>query len=140
MFAGLKVPMDDAGLVRGLQRLGDLFRNRERLLDGDRPIGEPISERGPFDQLQDERLGVGRLLDAVDGGDAGVVETGEHLRFPLEPGEAIWVGREGVGKNLQGDLTPELRVGGLIDLSHPPLADEGGDVVVPEAGTDGQGH
>ena len=31
-------------------------------------------------------------------------------------------------------------VGGLPDLSHAPLANEGGDVVMPEAGASGQGH
>ena len=85
-------------------------------------------------------LGVLGLLDAVDGGDAGVVEAGEDLRFPLEPGEPIRVSREGVGEDLQGNVAPELRVGRAIDLPHAPLADEGGDVVVAAAVTDGQGH
>ena len=31
----------------------------------------------------------------------------------------------------------QLGVSGLVDLPHAPLADEGGHVVVPEAGTDG---
>ncbi len=29
-----------------------------------------------------------------------------------------------------------LGVGGLVDLAHPPLADEGDDVVVAESGAD----
>ena len=66
-----------------------------------------------------------------------MVEAGEHVRFPLEPGDPIRVRGEGVGENLQGDITPELRVGGAIDLAHPALADEGGDVVMGEAGADG---
>ena len=33
--------------------------------------------------------------------------------------------------------TVELRVGGLVDLPHAPLANEGGDIVVAEAGADG---
>ena len=48
--------------------------------------------------------------------------------------------REGVGEDLQGDLTVELSVGGLPDLAHPARAEEGGDVVEPEAVTGGQGH
>ena len=39
-----------------------------------------------------------------------------------------------------GDLTLQLRVGGLIDLSHAALADEGGHVVVAEWGAAGEGH
>ncbi len=34
----------------------------------------------------------------------------------------------------------ELGVGGLPDLAHAALAEEGGHVVVAEAGADGQGH
>ena len=37
-----------------------------------------------------------------------------------------------------GHLRPWYR--GLIDLSHAPLADEGGDVVMGEAGADFEGH
>ncbi len=69
-----------------------------------------------------------------------MVETGKDLRLPREPGEPLWVSREGVGEDLQRDLPVELRVGGLPDLPHPALAQEGGDVVVAEAGAGGQGH
>ena len=66
-----------------------------------------------------------------------MVEAGENLRLTLEPGEAIRIGGEGFGEDLQGDLALELGVGGLIHLPHAALADEGGDVVVPESGADG---
>ena len=73
-------------------------------------------------------------------GDVGVVEAGEDLRLPREPGEAVGVRREGVGEDLQGDLAVELRVGGLPDLAHAALPDEGGDVVVAEANASTEGH
>ncbi len=34
----------------------------------------------------------------------------------------------------------ELGVGGPVHLAHPPLADEGGDVVVAESGADLERH
>ena len=37
-------------------------------------------------------------------------------------------------------VTAELGVGGALDLSLCPLADESGDIVVPEAGADLEGH
>ena len=43
-------------------------------------------------------------------------------------------------QDLQRDVALVLRVGGPIVLAHPPLADEGGHVVVPEAGADVEGH
>ena len=50
------------------------------------------------------------------------------------------VAGESFGQDLQRDLPVELRISGLIDLPHAPLADEGGHVVVGEARADLQGH
>ena len=69
-----------------------------------------------------------------------MVEAGEDLRLPREPGEPVWVSREGVGQDLQRNLAVELRVGGLPDLAHAAFPEEGGDVVIPEAGAGGQRH
>ena len=38
------------------------------------------------------------------------------------------------------DSVSQRWFGGLIDLAHTPLADEGGDVVVGETGADFEGH
>ena len=80
------------------------------------------------------------IFDAVDCGDVGLVEAGEDLRLPREPGETVRISREGVWEDLQRDLAVELGVGGLPDLAHAALAEEGGDVVVPEAGAGTQRH
>ena len=74
----------------------------------DRPPRDPVSERRPLDQLQHQRPHPLGFLDAVDGGDVGMVEAGENLRFPREPGEPVRVPREGVGEDLQRDLAVEL--------------------------------
>ena len=87
-------------------------------------MGNPVGERGAFDQLQDECPSPLGFLDAVDGGDVRVVEAGEDLGLPLEPSEPVRVSGEGVGQDLQRDLAVELRVGGLPDLAHAPLAEE----------------
>ena len=56
MFAGFRVAMDDALLVRRFERLCDLSRDRQRFVEGNRPLRNPIGERRPVDQLHDERL------------------------------------------------------------------------------------
>ena len=48
--------MDDPFLVRGFERLGDLARDRERLLDRHRPRAQPLGERLALDQLHDEEV------------------------------------------------------------------------------------
>ena len=47
--------MDDALLVRRVERLGDLPRDREGLGDRQRAAGETIGERGALDEFEDQR-------------------------------------------------------------------------------------
>ena len=61
-----------------------------------------------------------------------MVEAGENLGLPREPGEPVRISREGVGEDLQGDLAAQLRVGRLPDLPHAPLAEQGGNAVMAE--------
>ena len=72
--------------------------------------------------------------------DVRVIEAGEDLRLPLEPGEAIRVIGKGDGEDLQRDLAVKLGVGGLPDLVHTPLAEQSGHVVMAETGADCERH
>ena len=138
MFAGFKSRWMTPASCAASSASAICFRDRQRLIQRDRSRGDSVGEGRPSDQLQDERLGVVALLDAVDLRDVGVVQAGEHLRFPLEPREAIRVSREGVGEDVQGDVAAQVRVGGATNLPHPPFADEGGHVVMAEAGAGGK--
>ena len=132
--------MDHTGFVCSLQRLGDLLGYRQGFVDGDRSLCDAISQRWPLDQLQHQRTGALRLFKAMDLSDIRMVEACKNLRLSLEPSEAIRISGERLGQNLQRHLPVQLGIGGLIDLAHTPLADEGGHVIVAESGTDGQGH
>ena len=66
-----------------------------------------------------------------------MVQTGEDLRLSLKPRQPIRISGERLGQDLQRHLAVQLGVGGLIDLPHAALADEGGHVVVGDAGADG---
>ena len=46
--------MDDALLVRSLERVGDLAGDRQRLVDRERAGRDPVGERRPFDELHDD--------------------------------------------------------------------------------------
>jgi hypothetical protein len=122
----------DAVLVGFLERLGNLAGNRQRVLERDPPAGQPLLQRFALDQLQhQERLTVG-LLQPVDRGDVRVVERGEELGLAPEPGETLRIARHLGGKHLEGDVAAELRVLRAVDLAHPPRAERGHDLVVPE--------
>ena len=49
-----------------------------------------------------------------------MVEAGEHLRFSLEPGEAIKIAGKRLRQNLECDLPVQLGIGGLIACPMPP--------------------
>ena len=52
---GLEVAMDDAAFVRLFKGLGDLLRDRDGLIDGNRTAPQSLREVFAFDELQDER-------------------------------------------------------------------------------------
>lgn len=84
-------------------------------------------------QLEDEEGPAGRLLEAVDRGDARVVEGGEELRFTLEAGEPHGVAGEVRGQQLERDLAVEPGVARSENLAHPPRTEGGQDLVPAEA-------
>jgi hypothetical protein len=47
--------VDDPLLVGRFERLRDLPRDRQRLVDGNRPVRDAIGERRSLDQFQHER-------------------------------------------------------------------------------------
>ncbi len=124
--------MDDALLVRLLERLGDLTGDGQQLSDRNRPAGEAVAEVLALDVLHGEERDARILVQAVDRGDVGVVEGGEQLGFACEACEAGGVLREPGGEDLDGDLPAERVVGGLPHLAHAALPDLPGEVVVEQ--------
>ena len=69
-----------------------------------------------------------------------MVERREHLRLALKACEPVGIAREELGKDLQRDVTIELRVARTIDLTHAARAECRDDLVGAEARTGGQRH
>ena len=86
--------MDDALLVRRLQRFGDLLRDRQRLVERDRLRARSAARGLTLDQLHHERADAAALFEAVDVRDVRMVQRGEDLGFALEAREALGVGGE----------------------------------------------
>ena len=111
--------MNDALLVRRFERLRDLPRDRQRLVERNRASRDPSASVVALDQLQDERVrSPSSFLEPVDAADVRMVQRREHLRFALEAREAIGIGGEGVRQDLDRDVAIELRVARAIDLAH----------------------
>jgi hypothetical protein len=59
--------MNDSLLVRGLEGLGDLPGNGQRLVERQRTASDTVGQRRALDELHRERRHAGRVLEAVDG-------------------------------------------------------------------------
>jgi hypothetical protein len=126
-----QVAMDDALVVRDLERGGDLAHDRQRTVErADPTVLDELVERRALHQLHRD----GIALEAVDLRDIGVVQRREHPGFALEAREALEVAREDGRQHLDGDVAAELEIMGAIDLAHSAFAKFGGDLEDPDAG------
>ena len=123
-------------VVRGLECLRDLTSNRQRFVERQRTGRKPIGQRRPLDELHHQRVGFTGIFQAVYGRYFWMVERREELRFTLEACQAIGIGRECVRKNLQRDITIELRVVRPIHLAHSAGTEQASNLVRAEPRAD----
>src|SRR6202022_1778651 len=102
-----------------------------------------MPERLPLQQFHGNEGSPIDLVDFMDRADVRVVQRGCSFRLPLETAEGLRVVGEFVWKELQGDVTTELEVFGLVHHAHPPAADLAEDTVMGNRlpyGLGGRGH
>jgi hypothetical protein len=127
---GLEVAVQDTLLVGRFQRERDLMRDRHRLTERQRTETQALRERLTLDQLHDEDGHAAvRLLETVEGSDAGMVEGGEDAGLLPQACEAVGLPCELLGQRLESDLAVKRRVAGAIDLAHAPGPEPGNDLV-----------
>ena len=86
--------MDDALLVRGLERLGDLARDRERVVSGSGPAAPSPSRSASVSPSTSSSTSARIalvLLEPVDRGDVRVIERREQARLALEAREPVGI-------------------------------------------------
>ncbi|HZM95205.1 MAG TPA: hypothetical protein VFB92_17375 [Vicinamibacterales bacterium] len=132
--------MNDALLVRRFERLGNLLRDRERLIERDRTSSHALREIVSLDQFHHEGSHAPALFEAVDGGDVWVVQRGEGLGFTLEAREPISIVGERLRQRLDGDVAIQFRIASAKYLPHSPFPDAGDHFVDAEANAGGEGQ
>ena len=95
-------------LVRGFERLRDLPRDRERSSIGKAAAREALGQRRSLDQLEDESAKSVGFFEAIDRGDVWMIQRGSDARLALEAGEALRIGGECAGQDLDRDVAAEL--------------------------------
>ncbi len=119
--------------MRGLQRLRDLPRDRQRFVRRDVPSLEPLLKRRTFHQFHDEELPPADFLQTMNGGDVRVIQRGKRACLTLESGGAIRIGREDFWQDFDGHAPTKLRVGRAVNFAHATGPDGGLNFVLPES-------
>jgi hypothetical protein len=112
--------MDDALVVRLLERHRDLPGNGEAFVERNRSSRQTLGERRPLDQLHDERANPVGILESENRGDVGMVELREQACLALESRETFLVVDEGGRQHFDRDVTIEPRISGPPDFPIPP--------------------
>ena len=118
--------MDDPLPVRGVDRVDDLTRDRERLSQGYRRLSVVLNdfvERPAGHELHDERVNGGRVFESVNLRDVGMVERSQNLRLAPEAREPIGVGRERLRQDLQRDVAIELVIARAVSVGESVTGD-----------------
>ena len=114
--------MNDATVLRRLQRFGNLPGDVQGLTDRDRPAFKPIGQRVAFDEFKHEGANAVDVLHAVNCANVWVIQRRQQPRFALEAGTPVGIGAETSRKNFDRDLTPELPVARPVHLAHATRA------------------
>ena len=69
-----------------------------------------------------------------------MVEGGDRPRFLLEAAEAVGIGGDVVGQDLDRDVAPEARVPRAVHLPHAAGPEKLDDLVRPETGSCRESH
>ena len=125
--------MDDGFTVGGVEGGGDVCGEVEGGADWERASADGVGEGASLEQFHGDEGSALVVADFVDGADVGVVEGRGGARLAREAVEGVGALADAVGKELEGDLSAELRVEGAIDDTHAALAEAVEDVVVRDA-------
>ena len=85
--------MDDPLFMSRFEGFGDLLGDRQRVIDGDRPLRDAVGKRRPLDQLHDQSGGAVRSFQAIDRRDVGMIERSENFRLALEACQPLRIRR-----------------------------------------------
>ena len=132
--------MRDALPMRLVERVGDLDRNLQRLVERQRPLLQARGQRLAVQMRHDQVVRAIDAADVVDAADVGMVQGRDGASLALEAGPHIGIASDFARQDLDRDRAIEPRVARAIDLPHPAGPKGGEDLVRAEAGAGGEGQ
>jgi len=113
-IARFQVAVDDAFLVRGIERAADLLRVPQRFIEGKRAF-----ERPSLNEFHHQII----RPDVVEVADVRMIERGDGTGLALE------AFAEPRARSLDGDAAPQSRILRPVDLAHASPADQSFDPI-----------
>ena len=115
-----------------VERVGDLDREAEGLIDRNRAAGDAVGERLAVEKLHHQKIALAIATDVVERADVRMIEARDRARLALQSRAELRVRGELGGEDFHRDVAPEARVDGAIDLAHATRADRADDLVRTE--------
>jgi hypothetical protein len=133
--------MDDAGGVRGVERIGQRDRRVDQRRRVERSALQPLLQRFPLQQLHDEEhAAVAGLADVEYRADVRVRQRRNRAGFPLQALPGLRRSGEMRGEHLDGDVPVKTRVARGVDLAHPAGTQDSENLVRTETNAGWEGH
>ena len=126
----LDVAMNDALLVRRVQRFGNVERNPQGLVGVQRIAVEHLEERVALHVLHHDVRTVAVLADFVHRADVGMVQSGSGARLAAKALQRGGVLDHVVRQEFQRHEAAKIEVLGLVNQSHTPTANQFNNAVV----------
>ena len=134
---GFQIAMDDAVAVRVGERIGNLNRVAQDLVQGQCAASDPLGQRFALEILHDDELDAVLLTDVIQGTDVRMIDLGDGARLAgkaLGPGGRARAGRQ----HLERHGAIEARIAGAIHLPHSAGAKRAGDFISAQTGAGSQ--
>ena len=115
---GLDVAMDDALGMRGIERVGDLYGQRQQRVQFQGTPADAVAQRHSLQKLHGYEGATVLLADIVNGADVGMVQRRCSLGFALKAGQGNGAAGQVVGQELEGNETMQADVFSFVDHPH----------------------
>jgi hypothetical protein len=130
MATGLGVSVDDAFCVRGIERIRNLNRERQKYFCLQWPPRNAVPECHTIQKLhRDECLPV-LIVNFVDRADVWMIQGGRSFGFALETAQGLWVFGYVVWQEFEGNEAIERDVLCFVHHTHAATAELLDDAIV----------
>ena len=132
--------MDDSRAMRLDERVGNLGRTAQDLVERERSASETGGQGLAAHELHDQKVHAVVLTDVIQRANVRMAEAGDHSRFALESLAQLDPMQNLLREHLHRNGPVEPNIPGPIDLAHASRAERGLNLVRAKTGTRADGH